>query len=106
MRLDADVVFLSACDTSASDGSRDAEGFSGLTSAFLLAGARSVVATLWPVETDATSTFVQVAMRAYERDPNRPFSFSLQEAALAVMTSSISEWRHPAFWSPFVVVGR
>lgn len=106
MHLDADVVLLSACDTSASDGSRDAEGFSGLTSAFLLAGTRSVVATLWPVETTTTSRFIQVAMRAYKTHPHRPFSFSLQEAALSVMRNSGSEWHHPAFWSPFVVVGR
>lgn len=106
LRLTADVVVLSACDTSGSDGSPEAEGFSGLTSAFLLAGAKSVVATLWPVEREATSSLVQHAMRAYKANPNRPFSFSLQQAALAVMRGAVSQWHHPAFWSPFVVVGR
>lgn len=105
LSLSADVVFLSACDTSGSDGSPDSEGFSGLTSAFLLAGARSVVATLWPVDKEATSSFVQSAMRNYRKEPNRPFTFSLQEAAVAFIKGSTSGRQHPAFWAPFVIVG-
>jgi CHAT domain-containing protein len=103
--LDADLVFLSACDTSGSDGSTDAEGFSGLTSAFLLSGARAVVATLWPIETTATTTLTAAAMRDYVANPKRPFAFALRAAMLRALADPIAVRRHPAFWSGFVVVG-
>ena len=53
LRLKADLVVLSACDTSVG-ALQGQEGIANLSRAFLLAGARSVVSTLWPVEDDAT----------------------------------------------------
>ncbi|CDG83600.1 conserved hypothetical protein [Janthinobacterium agaricidamnosum NBRC 102515 = DSM 9628] len=106
LRLDADLVFLSACDTSASDGSPDAEGFSGLTSAFLLAGARTVVASLWPVETTSTETLSQAALAAYVREPGRPFAFALRASMMGLAHGKDASLRHPYFWSSFLAVGR
>ena len=105
LRLDANLVVLSACDTSASDGYLDAEGFSGLTSAFLLAGARTVVASLWPVETTSATNFTVAAMRAYQRDTRQPFALAVREAMLSALQTSSPVERHPALWAAFVVVG-
>lgn len=105
MSLDADLVILSACDTSASDGLSDGEGFSGLTSAFLLAGARTVVATLWPVETNATETLIVDALKAYRQTPGSPFAFALRKAMMAKAHGKNTDLRHPYFWSGFVAVG-
>lgn len=105
-KLDADVVVLSACDTSASDGFVDTEGFSGLTSAFLLAGARTVVATLWPVETTSAETLTVEALGAYVRNSGQSFAYALRTAALAKAHGADGRYRHPYYWSGFIAVGR
>jgi len=50
VKLDADWVVLSACNTAAADGAPRAEGLSGLAKAFFYAGARSLLVSHWPVE--------------------------------------------------------
>jgi CHAT domain-containing protein len=104
-QLDADLVVLSACDTSGSDGFADSEGFSGLTSAFLLAGARDVIATLWPVETETTKELITDTLR-YRVQDNHSVSKALQRAAIDMINSDKAWQRHPAFWAPFLVVGK
>lgn len=104
-RLDADVVVLSACDTLAPDGYSNSEGMSGLTSAFLLAGSRSVLASLWPVETEATKFLVTRTLRYYADDQGHHLASALQRASLELMRSKDMQRQHPAFWSAFLVVG-
>jgi CHAT domain-containing protein len=107
LHLDADLVYLSACDTSGSDGTIDAEGFSGLTSAFLYAGSRTVVASLWPVESRATETLTVRAMRSYLNAGARvPFAFALRDAMLQSLHDKDVRLRHPSMWAAFISVGR
>ena len=106
LSLDANLVVLSACDTSASDGQLDAEGFSGLTSAFLLAGARTVVASLWPVETESALRLTTHMMRTIQRDPSRAVAWAVRDAMLDAIGSPVLALRHPGFWAAFVVVGQ
>jgi CHAT domain-containing protein len=54
VRLDADLVVLSACDTGLGE-EQGREGLIGLTRAFQYAGARTVMASLWSVRDQATS---------------------------------------------------
>lgn len=63
-RGDADLVFLSACETAVGP-SRFAEGLPGLQRAFLRAGSRGVIATLWPVEDIYATTFAADFYRRY-----------------------------------------
>ena len=58
LRLSADLVVLSACETARGEMSRG-EGIVGLTSAFLFAGSDSVVASLWNVNDESTSIFME-----------------------------------------------
>ena len=52
LKLNADFVVLSACNTAAADGTPGAEGLSGLAKAFFYAGARSLLVSHWPVDFD------------------------------------------------------
>src|SRR5208337_4651048 len=68
LKLDADWAVLSACNTAAED-KPGAEALSGLARAFFYAGARSLIVSHWPVESDAavklmTSTFSAMAKDA------------------------------------------
>lgn len=105
LRLRADLAVLSACDTSAPDGYPDSEGFSGLTSAFLLAGAHNVVASLWPVETHATGRVITAMLAQYSRG-QPDIAVALQQAMQAYLRGSDPLHRHPAFWAAFQHVGR
>jgi CHAT domain-containing protein/Tfp pilus assembly protein PilF len=104
LRLDADMVILSACDTAASDGTLGAEGFSGLAKAFLYSGARSLVVSQWSVVSDATVRLMRGMFEATKAGTGR--AAALQEAMIAVLNDGERpEFSHPLFWAPFVVVG-
>ncbi|WP_428564705.1 MAG: CHAT domain-containing protein [Solidesulfovibrio sp. DCME] len=100
--LDTDLVILSACETSPS-GEDGAEPLTGLASAFLVAGARSVVSTQWPVVTDAAEA-VSTAVIGSVRSGREP-AVALQEA-LRHLRGATSSGRpsHPAFWAPYELV--
>lgn len=82
IELDAGLVVLSACSTARGRLSAG-EGVTGLTSAFLYAGARSVVSTFWPVEDDSTSVLVTVFYAALS-DGRSPAD-ALRHAQLAAI---------------------
>ncbi|MBZ6378009.1 MULTISPECIES: CHAT domain-containing tetratricopeptide repeat protein [Pacificimonas] len=103
MRLDADWVILSACNTAGPEYA-GASGLSGLASAFLYAGARNLLVSHWEVADDVAARLTVPAVRArYERGAD-PAS-GLREAQLSLMDGDDARYRHPAFWAPFVYVG-
>ena len=104
LKLSADWVLLSACNTAGSDGRPGAEGLSGLARAFLYAGARSILVSHWPVRDDAAARLTAEAMAALGDGVGR--SEALRRAMLALMDDeSDPSLAHPASWAPFVVVG-
>jgi CHAT domain-containing protein/Tfp pilus assembly protein PilF len=105
LKLDADLVVLSACNTAASDGTPGAEGFSGLAKAFLYAGARALVVSHWSVESDATVDLMGRFFAALtDRGVGR--AEAMRRAMLGVLQDpDHPEFAHPFYWAPFVVVG-
>jgi CHAT domain-containing protein len=102
LRLDADLVVLSACQTGLGRLQRG-EGVVGLTRAFLHAGARRVVVSLW----EASDTSTPDLMRGFYgamRDGATPGQ-ALREAKLKMLASGVPAYRHPYYWAGFVSVG-
>ena len=105
LKLDANWVILSACNTAAGDGTPGAEGLSGLAKAFFYAGTRTLLVSHWPVASDAA---VRITTRMLN-EATKP-GVSRAEAHRRAMLSLLDEtepdhFAHPAFWAPFIVVG-
>ena len=105
MKLDANLVILSACNTAAADGTPGAEGLSGLAKAFFHAGSRALLVSHWPVASDAA---VKLTTRMMEesRHPEVGRAEAHRRAMLALIKDEERpHFAHPMFWAPFVVVG-
>ncbi|MBI4913749.1 MAG: tetratricopeptide repeat protein [Acidobacteria bacterium] len=106
LKLDADWVLLSACNTAAGDGSPGAEGLSGLARAFFYAGSRALLVSHWPVASEATVRLTTEMLRRYQAAPSQGKARAHQQAMLDLMrTPGHPDYAHPFFWAPFVVVG-
>ncbi len=103
MRLQADFVVLSACNTAASDGRPGGEGLSGLARAFFYAGAKSLLVSHWEVSDAATSQLILDTFGALDGDDPADRARALQTAMRAVRAER--RWNHPAFWAAFTLVG-
>lgn len=100
--LDCDLVVLSACQTGRGQ-LFSGEGVVGLSRAFLYAGARSVVVSLWNVSDVSTSELMK---NFYQHlISNMGNTAALREAKLQMLRSG-TETRHPYYWAPFIVVGK
>jgi CHAT domain-containing protein len=106
MKLDADWVILSACNTAANDGTPDASGLTGLAKAFFYAGARSVLVSHWSVPTVATVSLITGAVAELAKDPKIGRSEALRRSMLTMLGPSNSpDFSHPMAWAPFVIAG-
>ena len=104
LKLDADWVILSACNTAGAQ-SENAEALSGMARAFFYAGARALLVSHWEVGSDAA---VKLTTRAFAELKSHPkigraeaFRVSMDEL---IAKGSLNE-AHPSQWAPFVVVG-
>jgi CHAT domain-containing protein len=104
LRLNADWVILSACNTAAGRGPRG-EALSGLASAFLYAGARSLLVSHWPVRSDAAVQLTSRAIRAMAADPAMTRAEAMRRAMVELIDASPPDMSHPSVWAPFSVVG-
>ncbi len=102
LHLNADLVTLSACSTGLGR-VISGEGIVGLTRAFFFAGARSVAASLWNVNDEATSTLMRRFYGGLNRDLAR--DDALRAAKLSMLDSPDRRLRDPYFWAPFVLSG-
>lgn len=103
LKLDADWVVLSACNTAGSDG-RNEEAISGLGRAFFFAGTRRLLVTYWPVETVSASLLTTELFKRLAARPDESRAEALRHSMLHLMAAS-KEYGHPAFWAPFGLVG-
>jgi CHAT domain-containing protein len=102
MKLNADWVVLSACNTAAADGKVE-EAMSGLARGFFYAGSRSLLVTHWAVETESAKLLTTNTFLNYSANPNARKAESLRQAMLTVM--AIPAYAHPAYWAPYALVG-
>lgn len=102
LRLNADLVVLSACRTGLGR-SVSGEGLLGVTRGFMYAGSRSVLATLWKVNDDATSELMQYFYTAMLKDGLSP-SAALRVAKIRMLQKE--HWRSPYYWAAFVMQGK
>lgn len=93
-----ELLALSACQTAAGD-DRAALGLAGVA---VKAGARSALATLWPVNDPASAQLVS-EFYGQLRNPAMSKAKALQQAQLSVLKDV--RYRHPAYWSPFLLIG-
>lgn len=105
MRLNAEFVVLSACNTAASDGSPGGEGLSGLARAFFYAGARSVLVSHWEVSDTATTELITRTFGELDAHGDDPAARAraLQTGMKTVRANR--RWAHPAYWAAFTLVG-
>ena len=87
LKLDADWVVLSACNTGSGDGA-GAEAVSGLGRAFFYAGTRALLVSNWPVETSSAKALTTDIFRRQAADPSLSRAQALRGAMLEIMDGS------------------
>jgi CHAT domain-containing protein len=100
--LDCDLVVVSACQTGRGQ-LLSGEGIVGLSRAFLYAGARAVVVSLWNVSDISTG---QLMKKFYQHLTGGMSNAAALRKAKLQMLSSGQETRHPYYWSSFVMAGK
>jgi CHAT domain-containing protein len=101
LRLNADLVVLSACQTALGEQIRG-EGLIGLTRPFMYAGAPRVVASLWQVPDRATAELMALFYRGIVAEHLSPAA-ALRRAQLKLR--EVPRWSRPYFWAGFALQG-
>ena len=104
LKLNADWLVMSACNTAAGD-RPGAEALSGLARAFFYAGAKTLLVSHWPVGDEAAVALTTRAFAAIKAHPELGKSQALRRAMLALIDKGGMSNTHPTVWAPFVVVG-
>ncbi|MGE5467099.1 MAG: CHAT domain-containing protein [Ignavibacteria bacterium] len=106
LKLDADWVVLSACNTAAGDGA-GADAISGLGRGFFYAGTRALLATHWPVESVSARLLVTGIFERQKANPALSRAQALRQSMLALMAqrSDAFAYAHPLFWAPYSLIG-
>jgi CHAT domain-containing protein len=113
LKLDADWIVLSACNTAAGEGA-GAEAVSGLGLAFFYAGTRAILVSNWPVETNSARALTTDLFRRQAENPSLSRAEALRQTMLAMIDKGgrmgakqtlLFSYAHPIFWAPFSLVG-
>jgi len=114
LKLNADWVVLSACNTASADGSGNAEAVSGLGRAFFFAGARALLVSNWPVDSASARNLMTEVFRRQGADATLDRAHALRQAMLQLIDAGVRRdagdkilysYAHPLFWAPFSLVG-
>ena len=109
LKLNADWVVLSACNTGAAAGA-GAEAMSGLGRAFFYAGTRALLVSMWPVETSSARKLTTGVFRHQKKNPGLPRARALRKSMLELIDGPglkdyatgkiVASYAHPLFWAP------
>jgi CHAT domain-containing protein len=102
MKLNADLVVLSACETGQGK-LVGGEGMLGLTRGFLYAGASSLVVSLWSVDDEATSELMRRFYDAMLGHQHLRPAAALRAAQRSMILNS--RWQDPYYWAAFTIQG-
>lgn len=110
LRLNAEWVILSACNTATGDDAGAAQGLSGLARAFFYAGARNLLASYWPVNDEVAARLTVRTIELRQSEPGLTRAGAFQRAMREVREDASHDtgqtsWAHPAFWAPFTLIG-
>ena len=105
LKLSAELVVLSACNTAGSNGYNE-RSVLGLGQAFLYAGARSLLVSHWSVDSAATRDWMSQFFRRYGADPMRDKAGLARESTLSFVDDVSNAGRqHPFYWAAFTYIG-
>jgi CHAT domain-containing protein len=113
LKLDADWVILSACNTGAAAGA-GAEAASGLGRAFFYAGTRAILVTNWSVHSASARELVSDVFRRQAADPQLSRGEAMRKASMALLDGpgftdqsgkTVFAYAHPLFWAPYTIIG-
>ena len=114
LKLNADWVVLSACNTASGEGS-GSEAISGLGRAFFYAGARALLVSNWPVDSSSSRLLMTDLFRRQSEQPSLLKAEALRLAMLQLADKGVAKdeksgkalysYGHPLFWAPYSLVG-
>ena len=115
LRLNADWVILSACNTaSTAMGAGGSDSLSALSRAFLYAGARALLASHWRISDEVTAVLTVETLAAQRASPALSPAQALQTAMQTIRSGKRPDgspvkdwgpdWTHPAMWAPFSLI--
>ncbi len=113
LKLDADWVVLSACNTGTGAGA-GAEAASGLGRAFFYAGTRALLVTNWSVHSQSARELTTDLFRRQAADPKLSRGEALRQAMMALVDAAgfkdeegkiVFTYAHPLFWAPYSIIG-
>jgi CHAT domain-containing protein len=113
LKLDADWVVLSACNTGAGAGA-GAEAASGLGRAFFYAGTRALLVTNWSVHSQSARELITDLFKRQANDPKLTRGEALRQAMMALADGpgyigvdgkTEFSYAHPLFWAPYSIIG-
>jgi CHAT domain-containing protein len=105
LKLNADWVIMSACNTASGAGPENNEALSGLARAFFYAGARTLLVSHWEVNSEAAVKLTTRAFAEMRSAPALARDEALRLSMAALIANGAPYEAHPAYWAPFVIVG-
>ncbi|MEM8650828.1 MAG: CHAT domain-containing protein, partial [Pseudomonadota bacterium] len=112
LNLNAEWVLLSACNTASGtidtgSGYQENESFAGLARAFFYAGAKSLLVSHWPVQSEAAVELTTETFQILSEQPDTDRASAFRLAMLAILDDpNATEFTtHPRYWAPFTLLG-
>ncbi|MGR9054021.1 MAG: CHAT domain-containing protein, partial [Gammaproteobacteria bacterium] len=109
LKLDTDLIVLSACNTGGPGFESGGESLSGLARAFFFAGARALIVSHWFVEDTSTANLMVNTFKEMQQNTGMGWADALRTAQLKLMDDANNPrrriWSHPFIWAAFTVVG-